>query len=73
MNKLDELKKSIKQQLDLCDAVDTPTICAIKQTAEGFADLEKMIIEKVLYSDDTSIANAIVDIENTYNINSANQ
>lgn len=73
MSKLDQLKDQIKQQLDLCDSTETPTICAIKDTAHGYADIEKMVIEKVLYGPDPSIANAIVEIENTYNINSADQ
>jgi len=73
MTKLDELKNQIKQQLDLCDSTETPTICAIKETPNGYADIEKMVIEKVLYGPDPSIANAIVEIENTYNINSIDQ
>ncbi len=70
---LDQLKKQVKEQLDLCDGSETPTICQIKQTPAGYADLEKLIIDKVLYGNDISIAAAIVEIENEYNINSANQ
>jgi hypothetical protein len=73
MSKLDQLKNQIKQQLDLCDSTETPTICAIKNTPDGYADIEKMVIDKVLYGPDPSIANAIVEIENTYNINSTDQ
>ena len=73
MTKLDKIKEQIRQQLDLCDAVDTPTICQMKTEADGYAALEKLIIDKVLYSDNLSIADAIVDIENTYNINSSDQ
>lgn len=74
MNKetvLQALKEQIREQLDLCDPSETPQICAVLSTEKGFDDIEKMIIEKVLYGNDISIANAIVEIENSYNINSA--
>lgn len=71
MAPLDKLKDQVKQQLDLCDSADTPTVCAMKQTAEGAAELETLIIKKVMYGDNPSIADAIVEIENEFNPNHA--
>lgn len=68
--KLDKLKEQIRQQLDLCDSADTPAVCAMKETAKGYEDIEKLVIQKVLYGPNPSIADAIVEIENEYNINS---
>lgn len=69
-NKLDQLKNQIKQQLDLCDSSETPTVCRQKQTHKGYQEIEAMIIQAVLYGDNPSIADAIVQIENQYDINS---
>jgi hypothetical protein len=66
MDKLTELKKQIEQQLDLCDSTDTPAVCAMKETNKGKNDLVNLIVKKVLYSDNPSIADAIVDIENEF-------
>lgn len=67
--KLQKLTQQIKKQLDLCESTDTPEVCAMKDTPEGYAKIEKLIIQKVLYGDNISIADAIVEIENEYNPN----
>jgi hypothetical protein len=67
---LKKLKDQIRQQLDLCDSADTPAVCQMKESPQGYADIEKMVIQKVLYGTNPSVADAIVEIENEYNINS---
>jgi len=69
MEPLDKLKQQIKKQLELCDRADTPTICAMKQDEPGYTEVENLIIQKVMYGPNTSIADAIVEIENEYNPN----
>lgn len=70
MEKLNQLKEQIRQELDLCDTTDTPTVCKMKQTEEGYAMIEKLVIDKVLYGTGMTISDAIVEIENEYDINS---
>lgn len=72
-NKLQTLREQIKKQLDLCDKTDTPAVCAMKETPKGEDEIIELVLQKVLYGTDISIANAIVEIENTYNINSVDQ
>lgn len=67
---LSGLRNQIKIQLQLCDDEETPTVCAMKETTEGYDEIERLIIQKVLYGEDSSISNAIVEIENEYNPNS---
>lgn len=69
MEALIKLKAQIKKQLDLCDKADTPTVCGMKQDDAGYTEVENLIIKKVMYGTDPSIANAIVEIENEYNPN----
>lgn len=70
MSSLDKLKQQIKTQLDLCDPAETPTVCAMKEDDKGYKEIEQLILQKVLYGEDISIANAIVEVENEYNANS---
>lgn len=70
-DKLEQLKDQIRQQLNLCDSTDTPTVCSMKSSESGYSNLEKLILQKVLYGDSISIADAIVDIENEFDRNAA--
>jgi hypothetical protein len=69
MNNLEQIREQIRQQLNLCDEFDTPQVCAMKETSEGYQEVEKLILQKVMYGSDISIADAIVEIENEYNPN----
>lgn len=68
-SKLDELKVQIREQLEMCNAGETPFLCNACSTTEGKKMVAQMILKKVLYSTDNSIANAIVDAENEFNPN----
>lgn len=67
--KLTELKELIKVELDLCDRYSTPTVCKMRN--ESYAQLEKLIIEKVVVEKRT-ISSAIIAIEYEFNINKQN-
>ncbi len=69
MSKLDDLKEQIKRHLELCDKTETPTVCAMIDTEIGFSEIQNLIVSKVLYGQNISISDAIVEIEDEYNIN----
>lgn len=71
MANLNDLKDQIRQQLNLCDTTETPTVCSMKATTEGYDKLEALVIQKVMYGSNPSIADAIVEIENEFDPNSA--
>lgn len=71
MADLNDLKDQIRQQLNLCDTTETPTVCGMKETREGYKKLENLITLKVMYGPNPSIADAIVEIENEFDPNSA--
>lgn len=60
---------AIETHLELCDSVETPTICAMNGEAEGHKKLVALIIKKVVVSK-MEIPDAIIAIENEYNSNS---
>ncbi len=59
---IDELETNIRQELDLCDALDTPYVCANIQTPEAYERIEQLIIKKIITAR-MSIAQAIIAIE----------
>ncbi len=67
MENLERLKELIKAELELCDAISTPTVCEMN-TIENYAELERLIINKVAHQG-LSIGQAIVELEKEYNIN----
>ena len=69
MSLIDQLKQQINTHLDLCDASETPTICQMLNDAEGREKLVNLVVEKVVQAK-MEIPEAIVSIENEYNINS---
>jgi hypothetical protein len=69
MDRLDELKALIKQELSLCDVKRTPTVCSLNNE-KNYSELEEMIIERV--KDGATIGEAITAIERNFNINYLN-
>lgn len=68
-NLIHQLEEKIEEQLSLCDATDTPTVCALISTAEGRRKIVELIKKKIIQQRLT-IGQSIVDIELEYNINS---
>ncbi len=68
---LSELKDNIRQQLEFCDEGETPIVCKLKH-GDGYKQVEDLIIKKILH-EHKSIAEAIVAIEEEFNINSTDQ
>lgn len=62
------LKEMIKQNLDGCNQVLTPTICTLKNTPESFASLEKEIFERCAATGKT-VGQVILEIEQEYSRN----
>jgi len=69
--KLKELKNLIHSHLNVCDKILTPTICEMKDSPEGKAELEQMILTRILERGIT-VGQAINDIEKEYNSNLIN-
>lgn len=65
---LTELKEAIAAELELCRHNDTPTVCSMKNTPEGYAKIEARIIDMVGNGGRT-ISEAIISIEKEYNPN----
>lgn len=71
-NLLEQLKDMIKSELDECDPSITPYVCS-RNTPENYKNLEKSILDRVLKADgETSVSQAIDDIEREFNPNSLN-
>lgn len=66
--KLAELRRLIKIELDMCDGSNVPTVCQMKDTPEGYAKIEQLIIASVMKGGDT-IGEAILRVEKEYNPN----
>ena len=65
--KIAELRRLIKTQLDMCDHANTPTVCKMIATDDGYKKVEEMIIRRVAEQGDT-IGQAIVEIEKEFNL-----
>lgn len=63
---LKDFKDNIRLELDQCNSLDTPHVCANISSEEGYRKTEKLIMEKVMTSRLT-IGEAIVQIENELN------
>ncbi len=66
--KLKELIQLIDLHLDECDHTYTPTICLMKDTEKGKAQLKEKILERVLEKG-ISVGNAVNEIEKEFNPN----
>lgn len=66
--KLSELRRLIKVQLEMCDNANTPTICKMIADKDGYAKVEEMIIRRVAEQADT-IGQAIIEVEKEFNPN----
>ena len=56
------VRLEIKRNLDKCDSTNTPGICEIIKTHEGYRKIESMVIFKLIY-EQISIGAAIAQIE----------
>lgn len=67
---LERLRQSINSQLELCDSVDTPTICSMLADNDPSAKekLVDLIIKKIV-NQKMDIPQAIVAIETEFNPN----
>lgn len=45
---IEELKSAIKEFLDFCNEKRTPYICSLKQTKEGYEEIENFVIKGVV-------------------------
>jgi uncharacterized protein YtpQ (UPF0354 family) len=69
---LTDFKNNIKEELELCDPIQTPYVCANTQTEAGYAVLERLLMAKVL-NEKITIGEAIVAIEQELNPYGADQ
>lgn len=65
---LERLKLNIRIELDLCDATDTPFVCANITTDDDYQKIEHLVIQKIL-SGKMTISQAIILIEHDLNPN----
>ena len=63
-----ELKMVIKEYMDFCNEKNTPYVCKLKNTQEGYKAIEDFIIQSILETD-MSVSEAIVQKERILNPN----
>lgn len=63
---LTEFRQNIRTELDLCDAIQTPFVCANIGTEDGYKKIEQLICAKVI-DEKITIGEAIVQIETDLN------
>lgn len=66
MNTLEDLQNSINEELDMVDG-QTPYVADMIKTTNGREMVSKLILELILAGN--TISQAIVQIDNTYDIN----
>lgn len=66
---INAFRSNIAEELNLCDGMDTPYLCANLQSKDGRIKIEKLIADKVI-NQHISISEAIVQIERDLNPNS---
>jgi hypothetical protein len=66
---IEELKNNIRQELELCDPLGTPYICANIENKASYERIEQLIIKKVITAHVT-IGEAIIAIETDLNLQS---
>lgn len=65
---LEEFKRNVREELELCDPHETPHVCANLGATDQFQRIDWVIIQKVLKQRIT-IGEAIVELENELNPN----
>jgi hypothetical protein len=66
---ISELKGNINQYLEnFCDAESTPYLCDLRQSKEGYKQIEDFVI-KAFFESDMSVSDALVQKENMLNPN----
>jgi len=66
---LKNLRQRISTHLDLCDSVDTPTVCSMIADAEGKEKIIDLVVKKVIQQK-LDIPEAIIAIDNEFDPNS---
>ena len=66
MNTLEDLQNAINEELDMVDA-QTPYVADMIKTNQGREEVSKLILEYIVAGN--TISQAIVLIDNTYDIN----
>lgn len=67
-NLLDKLNDQIREELELCNADNTPTICRAISSSQGYVLVQDLIVKKVIAG--STIGDAIVAIDNEFDLNS---
>ena len=65
---IEELKPLIKAELEFCNEIDTPTVCRLTAQPGGYEKVEDMLIKRIAIGG-LSVADAILSVENEFNIN----
>jgi hypothetical protein len=68
MSNLTKLDKAIRDALQACDSDLMPNVCAMRSTPEGLERVVASCLEKIKFQGGT-IANALLDIERSFNEN----
>ena len=68
---LAELDQLIDMHLNQCDYTYTPTVCQMKDTPEGKAQVKKNILQRIL-DKGISVGQAVGEIEKEFNPNLIN-
>jgi hypothetical protein len=66
MNTLEDLQNAINEELDMVDG-QTPYVADMIKSTQGREEVAKLILEYILAG--STISQAIVQIDNTYDIN----
>lgn len=66
--KLEELRELIRLSLEYCDPIESPAVCDMKSTPEGYKKLEEDILDRAIKGGFT-VSQAIIQIEKEYNNN----
>jgi len=68
--KIEELKKIIRKEAELCDSEQMPYVCAIVNDEKTYPAMEKKIL-KIIAEKKCSVNRALLEIEKMYNYNIA--
>lgn len=63
-----DIKLGLKQLLDFCDEDRTPYVCALKQTKEGYDEIERFVLNGVVRQG-LGISEALITYEKMLNPN----
>lgn len=63
-----ELKMLIRENLNFCNYENTPNICSLKETEEGYKEIEDFCI-KAFFETEMNVSEALVMKENLLNPN----